>query len=316
MDTRTDLGAFALATCFLLMPTLSIATDTDGSADCEESKTDFGDAPEDIPAYAGVPGRFPTCVSPSGPGDQELAAECPAISTPPGPTGYVKHKLPGADPLNYWLGCHDDGAGSEMGIDSETDGKVNTPPAGFSFCASSVVTDCVAPAGPMWDQDECFLGGGLDAGLLDPVDLLTCHLNTVEFEAYYCDAVFGTFVFLNILLDMNHDGDWNDSFFCPGPLACAYEWAVKNSIIPLVPGCTTPIEATFMVGPIPEPGWMRITLTEFPVTDDFPWAGSVGLPGDQFVGGETEDYPRNIVAAVSAPESKRSTWGRVKSMYR
>ncbi len=312
MRTSTCACMGILAVC-LLVATPASSTDTDGSGDCDVEKIDFGDAPEGVLAYVGVAGHFPTCILAGAAGTMEVAAACPPMSTPPGLTGYVKHVLPVSDPLNYWLGCHSDAAGIAMGIDSETNGKVNTPPVGFSFCDDALATDCVSPAGPFWDQDECFLGGGLDAGLLDPEDLLICHFNTVKFEAHWCSPAAGTHdVYLNILLDMNHDGDWNDNFFCPAPVACAYEWAVKNDVVTLGPGCT-PISATFMVGPNPEPGWLRITLTEDPVTDDFPWAGSVGLAGDAFVGGETEDYPRNLVAAVPTTPS---TWGRLKVIYR
>jgi hypothetical protein len=37
----------------------AFATDVDGGGDCMKTGTDFGDAPETIDAYAGVPGRFP-----------------------------------------------------------------------------------------------------------------------------------------------------------------------------------------------------------------------------------------------------------------
>jgi hypothetical protein len=50
----------------------------------------------------------------------------------------------------------------------------------------------------------------------------------------------------------------------------------------------------FQVGDRPGEGWLRITLTETPVPDDFPWNGSVSMPNQSFRAGETEDYPVRI----------------------
>jgi hypothetical protein len=46
------------------------------------------------------------------------------------------------------------------------------------------------------------------------------------------------------------------------------------------------------MGPMSNRGWMRITLSAAPVSDNFPWDGSAGPNGDGFLlAGETEDYP-------------------------
>src|SRR5437764_454547 len=119
--------------------------------DCQSNYTDFGDAPENIPAYpSGVIGHFPSCLVLTPPGTQEL--DCPgAISTPPGPTGFVMHQaLPG---LNFWLGCYP----GPQGVDSEPDAKNGLIP-GPPMCFQGP-PDCIEGAfgGTMqFMQDECF----------------------------------------------------------------------------------------------------------------------------------------------------------------
>jgi len=258
------------------------ATDVDGPDDCTRPNQDFGDAPEGtaVLAYPGVPGRFPTCIAPGPIGTQNVAC-VPPISSAPGPAGYVKHNSAVGAPI-YWLGC---GAAAPMGIDSETDGKVNNSAIlGASSACALIPTDCVEAAfGLSFGQDECY--GSTDAGVLRP-NLRTCKPATVTFTTSNC-ATAALTVYLNILVDMNHDGDWNDNFQCAG--ACAYEWAVKNATISLPVGCNTLTSPSFLVGPNAGQGWMRVTISNAPVNNDFPWAGSATMGGLR--GGETEDYP-------------------------
>jgi len=247
---------------------------------------DWGDAPELSQAYAGVSGHFPTCQADSPPGTPDLSPLCNVLSSPPGLTGYVRHVSSAADPWAFWLGC------GSPGVDTETDGKVNDNGGQFSNCNTTIMVDCTEHNfGLDFGQDECY-GDVVDAGL-DPGKLTfpTCQPATVTFKAFNCKT--DRDVFVNILIDMNHDGDWNDNFKCPGPNgACAYEWAVKNQAIVLPAGCHALTTQSFMMGPNAGNGWLRITLTPAAVSDDFPWKGSAGPGGqDFFVGGETEDYP-------------------------
>jgi len=302
--------AAALAAGLLLAPCAAHATDVDGPDDCQRVINDFGDAPEGIAAYPGpVIGNFPTCVTPGGVGTQTFPPGCPPISTPPGPTGFVRHVQfgPGQPIPNFWLGCYGNAIGP-FGIDSEPDGKTNTPAIGISAC-TTIPTDCVEAAyGMTFDQDEC-LGDGSDAGLTAPPVFMSCAPATVKFDAFAC---ISTQAFLNVLVDWNEDGDWNDAFDC-GPPGCAYEWAVKNVPIGVSTGCNPTISPPFLAGPNPGQGWMRLSITLDPVPDDFPWNGSAGTPTEAFVGGESEDYPAVIVAPT--PTSS-PTWGRMKVLYR
>jgi hypothetical protein len=195
-----------------------------------------------------------------------------------------------------------------MGIDRDSEGKVNQPSQNTSVCANEP-TDCVATAyGLTFDQDECF-GDGSDAGVTSSLDFMTCQPGALTFTTSSC-ATAPRNVMLNILVDMNHDGDWNDIVACPGG-ACAYEWAVKNQPIIIPPGCGALTSPAFLVGPTPGPSWLRISVTDGPVIDDYPWAGGAGESG--YEGGETEDYPAAIQQAVPAVPS---SWGSLKASYR
>jgi hypothetical protein len=297
--------AVALAACLSLAAHPAPANDIDGPDDCSRSIEDWGDAPECIPAYpGGVIGRFPTCLAACAPfGTMEAA--CPPISTPPGPTGFVRHLQP---PVGFWMGCWG-GPGGTAGIDSEVDGKVNTPAIGSSACGL-IPTDCVDGAyGMFFDQDEC-TGDGSDAALESYVGFLACSPGSVFFPVFNCGPPVQ--IFLNVCVDWNHDGDWNDNLICAG--GCSYEWAVKNAPITIPgAGCFPVASPSFLAGSVAGPSWMRISITRGPVPDDYPWNGSAGTATQAFEGGETEDYPAFVSAATpTAP----SSWGRVKTMYR
>jgi hypothetical protein len=265
---------------------------------------DWGDAPEGVVAYpGGVVGHFPTCSAPSAPGTMEIA--CPPISTPPGPTGFVRHLVTGTDAQTFWLGCGD-GTAAHPGVDSETDGKMNDTGGPNSACLATLMTDCTEFLGMNWGQDECY--GDLDAGLVSPTNLIfkTCQMSSFDFNTYNCKSQSAD-AFLNVLVDMNGDGDWNDNFQCPGTAGCAYEWAVKNVPFVVQPGCGLHTTPQFLMGPNDGLGWMRITITSQPVSDDFPWNGSAGPNGDGFfTAGETEDYPvvirKNTVGVGDMPQ--------------
>jgi GEVED domain len=298
--------------CVLVLARPAAAHDVDGPDDCQKDHIDFGDAPECIPAYpSGVIGKFPTCKAPCTLiGTQEFA--CPPISSPPGPTGYVMNI---GGPGGYWLGCYPTPAGPE-GIDTDFDGKVNVGGVGISACAQNP-TDCVEIAfgGMPFDQDECYADGS-DAGITAPIVFGTCAMSKVDFFTTSCFAAARP-VFLNICVDWNEDGDWNDNFQCTsggggGVAGCAYEWAVKNAPISLTPGCALMSSPMFLSGPKKGHSWLRISISDNPAPDDYPWNGTVSI--GQFYNGETEDYPVEINDIVTP--SHGSTWGQLKIRYR
>lgn len=270
----------------LALPTAAIATDVDGAADCTTHPQDWGDAPEGIPAYTGVLACFPTCFA-AGPLGTRTTA-CPPISSAPGPAGFVKHvHVPGEYP--YWLGCFAVGGG----VDGEGDGKVNANGTPVSACAG-IGVDCFETAfGFTFGQDECY--GSTDAALASAVTFTACAPQSLVFPVTSCDPSDVRTVFVNVLVDWNGDGDWNDNFQCPGQPGCAYEWALKNHTVTIGPGCTQVSLPAFLGGPNPGDAWMRITISNDPVNDDFPWAGVATDPAQELRGGETEDYPVTIV---------------------
>lgn len=285
----------------LMLPSIAPATDVD-PPDCQSQYNDFGDAPENIPAYpTGVIGHFPSCLAPTPPGTWDILCGAPS-STPPGATGYVEHlALPG---LNFWFGCYP----GPQGVDNEPDAK-NGLLGGPPMCFPGP-PDCVENAfGVMqFMQDECF-GDGSDAGLTAMPQFVACQPSHLQMSIWNCGSPLQ--VYVNALVDWNQDGDWNDVLPCGA--ACAPEWAVKNLVLVIPQGCTPLVTPNFMVGPQPGPAWLRITVSYEPVNDDFPWAGSATMPNGILHGGETEDYPTVISAAVP---THPGTWGRLKVMYR
>jgi hypothetical protein len=263
-----------------------------GTTGCAIEYSDFGDAPEGFPAYStGVIGHFPTCTQDSPPGTQ-TAVCVPAPGTPPGPTGFVRHIQTATDVDGVWFGCN--AAEPPFAVDSEVDGKVGIAPGAFSRCNDVVPTDCFESITPgfSFGQDECY--GDNDAGLAARVAFPACTTTTLTFNVHGC-SVGPITAYLNVLVDWNQDGDWNDVDACVG--ACAPEWALKNAPLTVNPGCQPLTSPPILAGPFTGAAWMRTTLSLDPVPDDFPWRGSAGLTGQALRGGETEDYPVDIVPA-------------------
>ncbi|NOT32750.1 MAG: hypothetical protein HOP12_01130 [Candidatus Eisenbacteria bacterium] len=194
------------------------------------------------------------------------------------------------------------------GIDDDIDGKVG-PPGGPSICSGGPTDGNLITGFGSYAQDETVNDG--DSGLLANQVLLSCFAVPLFYRTANCGNE--TTAYLNVLVDLNFDGDWNDNANCGGANGCTHEWAVKNVVVPIGTGCQTyatpPIVAGIGVGET----WMRITLTDGPVDDDFPWSGSANRPDGQYAGGETEDHP--IFITQADPVEKRS-WGQVKQTYR
>jgi hypothetical protein len=105
----------------------------------------------------------------------------------------------------------------------------------------------------------------------------------------------GTNLWVNVWLDFNRDGDWDDTVDSPaGPVN---EWAVQNQYLFNLPEGETTITTPGFLCVNPEDAhediWMRITLAEQP------WTGGSNPnrrghggsgPQDKYQIGETEDY--------------------------
>lgn len=261
---------------------------------CAVMYRDYGDAPEDFPAYpSGVIGRFPSCQAATAAGDLD-AFSCEPPGTRPGLTGRVIHLAAETDPTHFWMGC----GGPPTGVDFETDAKTSSG-GQFSACDGEVPVDCFMSAfgGSMtFGQDEC--PGDNDSGVELPDSWVACERGSVRMNLYNCSPDDLT-VHANVLVDWNEDGDWNDVLQCPGP-ECTPEWAVKNLEVTLAPGCNTVTTPLFRIGHIPGSAWMRVTTSLEAAPDDFPWNGSVSLPSGVFHAGETEDHVVEIQPGSTA----------------
>ena len=325
MRIRSAVPVAALAALCLDFSAIALAHDVDGP-DCGRALTDFGDAPEGIRysnRFGTGLGKFPTCLSPGPIGTVE--AFCAPLGTPPGPAGYVRHVHTGVD--NFWLGAWGP-ADARSGIDGELDGKVSSAQASASACNSAVTVDYTSSYNSnelRLGQDEMYWereGGNPDGAIQEPRVNVACMQ---EFMMDYSIANCGSARrgYLNVLVDWNRDGDWNDNVkctpfgFCSSLCAvepCIQEWSIKNLALDI------PVGANFFRTPPIHIGtsgarfaWLRLTLTGEPVNDDFPWAGSATMPDGSFSGGETEDYELYIDFESSAA---RATWGRLKMLYR
>jgi FlgD Ig-like domain len=282
---RAFLPPILAAAVFMVAASPSWSADTPRPRVVAGPLGDYGDAPEGAEAYRGVEGHFPTCFAYAAPaGTRELV--CQPFGTVPGPTGYVVH----VDHQNFplWIGC----GGVGVAYDVEPEAKINLTP---SLCGEGPV-DCVvgSPTSDLrFGQDECLADG--DAGLIFPQSFVQCSTQVVALNVTLDLPPGPDYVYyLNVLVDWNMDGDWNDTFMCPDRPECVYEWAVKNEFIFSAGGCGAVPSRPFLTGPKVGEAWVRITVTPRPVSDDFPWNGSASEVNGVFQGGETEDYLMTI----------------------
>jgi hypothetical protein len=134
---------------------------------------------------------------------------------------------------------------------------------------------------------------GGDDGVDLPINLPDCGLTAFDYEVTVIDP--GTDLWVNVWLDFNRDGDWDDVVDCPA--GSAPEWAVQNQYLFNLPAglnqVTTPGFLSVHPDGVHERIWMRITLSEQPWTGGSnpgdPGNGGSG-PATRYEIGETEDY--------------------------
>jgi len=134
-----------------------------------------------------------------------------------------------------------------------------------------------------------------DDGVDLPLSLPSCGWSTFDYTVTIIEP--NTDLWVNVWIDWNRDGDWDDTLDCPeGP---APEWAVQNQFLFNLPAGINQITTPALLPWHPDGGseaediWMRITLS------DQPWRGgsNPGAKGNAGSGpqakyeiGETEDY--------------------------
>lgn len=145
-----------------------------------------------------------------------------------------------------------------------------TPGPAPTFCSNTTSVELDAQATDLDDDD------GLCGWWYNPVS----NTAFVQFLVSVAPDAQPGIRYLNALIDLNQDGDWQDE----------EEWAVPNFPMPLPPGgCQFPV--TMSLGEIPTAfpycTWLRFTITSFPIatTANDPWTGT-----GEFATGETEDY--------------------------
>ncbi len=134
---------------------------------------------------------------------------------------------------------------------------------------------------------------GGDDGITVPIPLPNCGWTTIDYKVTVVTP--GTDLWVNVWIDFNRDGDWDDTEDCPaGP---APEWAVQNQFLFGLPAglheITTPAFRSWHPEDGPELTRLRITLAEQPWTGGSN-PGEVGNAGSgpqaKYAIGETEDY--------------------------
>ncbi|MBN2594100.1 MAG: hypothetical protein JXA81_11375, partial [Sedimentisphaerales bacterium] len=145
----------------------------------------------------------------------------------------------------------------------------------------------ISPSADRPDNDQG------DDGVVFPIHMPSCRFTTID---YIVNVVApNNDLWVNIWLDWNRDGDWDDVIDCPeGPAA---EWAVQNQFLPNLPAgvneITTPGFLAWHHEGVNQEIWMRITLSGQPYRGGSnPGAkGNAGSgPEGKYAIGETEDY--------------------------
>jgi len=132
-----------------------------------------------------------------------------------------------------------------------------------------------------------------DDGVVLPLNMPNCWWSTFDYIVNVINP--DTDLWVNVWIDWNRDGDWDDTLDCPeGP---APEWAVQNQFLFNLPAGSSQITTPAFLPWHPDDGteeiWMRITLSGQPWRrGSNPGAkGNAGSgPQEKYEIGETEDY--------------------------
>ncbi|KPK37530.1 MAG: hypothetical protein AMJ65_14340 [Phycisphaerae bacterium SG8_4] len=179
-------------------------------------------------------------------------------------------------------------------------GPVHLNDQAVAFLGKAITAETEADTGP--DEDgvnnlrsavsSANHDGGDDAVEM-PLSLPNCGWSTIDYEVTVVEP--GTELWVNVWLDFNRDGDWDDAIDCAA--GQAREWAVQNQFLFDLPQGLNHLTSPGFLSShrtfAPERIWMRITLSEQP------WTGgsNPGAPGnagsgprEKYLIGETEDY--------------------------
>jgi len=132
-----------------------------------------------------------------------------------------------------------------------------------------------------------------DDSVVFPLNLPNCGWANIDYTVTVVTP--GTDLWVNVWLDFNRDGDWDDNVNCP--TGVVPEWAVQNQYLFGLPAGVNQLTSRPFLSWHPKSGqeniWMRITLSERPWKGGTA-AGQVGNGGSgpltKYQVGETEDY--------------------------
>ncbi|MBP7600715.1 MAG: carboxypeptidase regulatory-like domain-containing protein, partial [Thermoflexales bacterium] len=236
------------------------------------AQTDLGDAPDGsnhpaagMSAYPAIPASFPTVFD-------------PATGTPSGPRHWR--------PWHFHLG-------PRVSVERDAD----------MFPDQDAPFTNLRPAADQKDLDN--YDDGIAPGALA---FQNCQISTFPVQVFIDPAARTWMIsttlqgYLNVWLDSNQDGDWDDTYDCSGTAQGAFALdhiAINRPINPasLAIGMNTIFVTTGRVRrPNTNPAWMRVTLTTVPIS--LPLSASLGGGivnysdgrGENYRLGETEDY--------------------------
>jgi hypothetical protein len=223
-------------------------------------KPDLGDAPDSTNNDNGPMSAYPSKSS--------VPAKFPTVFDDGSGTGPYGPAHVNDEPVAY--------LGKSITAETEADAGIDEDPE-----------NNITPSADRADRD------GGDDGIVLPVYLPHCGWAVIDYDVTVIDP--NVELWVNVWLDFNRDGDWDDVVDCPkGP---ASEWAVQNQYLYNLPAGLNKVKTPGFLSSHPEDGpeniWMRITLSEQP------WKygsnpGEVGNAGSgpaaKYAVGETEDY--------------------------
>jgi hypothetical protein len=223
-------------------------------------KPDLGDAPDSTNNADKTMGAYPSKPS--------VQARFPTVFDDGSGTGPYGPLHVNDEPVAY--------LGKSITAETEADTGIDEDPE-----------NNITPSANRADRD------GGDDGVVTPLNLPHCGWASIEYEVTIIDPDVELWV--NVWLDFNRDGDWDDIVDCPA--GSAPEWAVQNQYLYNLPAglhkITTPGFLSSHPLDGPERIWMRITLSEqsWKGGSNPNAVGNAGSgPSTKYEIGETEDY--------------------------
>ena len=223
----------------------------------------------------------------------------PDLGDAPDSTNNSGNKIMGAYPFppsrpGYFPTVYNDGSGVGPY------GPAHLNNRAVAFLGKAITGETEADKGPDEDTNNNLMSAvgssnhdGGDDSVNVPLALPNCGWVRFDYQVTVIDP--NTDLWVNVWLDFNRDGDWDDTVDCPG--GSAPEWAVRNQFLFNLPVGLNEVTTPGFKSVHPDGAhgqiWMRITLSEQPWTggSNPGQRGNAGSgPLAKYEIGETEDY--------------------------